>query len=149
MHWLTSRFRIELTDPKVMGIVNVTPDSFSDGGRYASTKFALAHCEELLVQGAHIYPARASDSPDKVWNGLALCSNHHTAFDRHLIWVEPSSRRVLLHEEVSIFVAERLIATLSGLRSVDREIERDLRRLRRELKRHRDAPWRARALDVW
>jgi dihydropteroate synthase len=37
-----------------MGIVNVTPDSFSDGGRYASTRGALAHCEELLVQGAHI-----------------------------------------------------------------------------------------------
>jgi hypothetical protein len=55
----------------------------------------------------------------------------------------------LLHEEVSVFVAERLIATLSHLRSVDREIERDLRRLRRELERHRDAPWQAReALEV-
>jgi dihydropteroate synthase len=38
----------------VMGIVNVTPDSFSDGGRYASTRSALAHCEKLLVEGAHI-----------------------------------------------------------------------------------------------
>jgi dihydropteroate synthase len=38
----------------VMAIVNVTPDSFSDGGRYASTRLALAHCEELVVQGAHI-----------------------------------------------------------------------------------------------
>jgi dihydropteroate synthase len=54
MHWQTSRFRIDLTRPRVMGIVNVTPDSFSDGGRYASTKLALQHCEELVVQGAHI-----------------------------------------------------------------------------------------------
>jgi dihydropteroate synthase len=54
MQWQTSRFRIDLTQPKVMGIVNVTPDSFSDGGRYASTRQALAHCEELLVLGAHI-----------------------------------------------------------------------------------------------
>jgi dihydropteroate synthase len=54
MHWQTSRFRIDLTQPRVMGIVNVTPDSFSDGGRHASTRSALAHCEELLVQGAHI-----------------------------------------------------------------------------------------------
>jgi dihydropteroate synthase len=54
MHWQTSRFRIDLAQPKVMGIVNVTPDSFSDGGRYASTQLALQHCEELLVQGAHI-----------------------------------------------------------------------------------------------
>ena len=54
MHWQTARFRIELARPKVMGIVNVTPDSFSDGGLHASTRAALAHCEELLVQGAHI-----------------------------------------------------------------------------------------------
>ncbi|HSV47103.1 MAG TPA: dihydropteroate synthase [Ramlibacter sp.] len=54
MHWQTSRFRIDLSSPRVMGIVNVTPDSFSDGGLYASTKSALSHCEQLLVDGAHI-----------------------------------------------------------------------------------------------
>lgn len=54
MHWQTSRYRIDLAQPRVMGIVNVTPDSFSDGGRYASTRSAVAHCEQLLVQGAHI-----------------------------------------------------------------------------------------------
>lgn len=54
MQWQTSRFRIDLARPKVMGIVNVTPDSFSDGGRYATTRSALAHCEELLLQGADI-----------------------------------------------------------------------------------------------
>ena len=37
-----------------MGIVNVTPDSFSDGGRWASTSSALAHCEQLLKDGAHM-----------------------------------------------------------------------------------------------
>src|SRR5438105_15114873 len=54
MHWQTSRFLVDLAKPKVMGIVNVTPDSFSDGGRYASTKTALAHCEQLLLEGADI-----------------------------------------------------------------------------------------------
>jgi dihydropteroate synthase len=54
MHWQTSRYSIDLSRPKVMGIVNVTPDSFSDGGRFASTRLALAHCEKLLVEGAHI-----------------------------------------------------------------------------------------------
>ena len=53
-HWQTSRYSIDLARPKVMGIVNVTPDSFSDGGRYASTRSALAHCEKLLVEGVHI-----------------------------------------------------------------------------------------------
>ncbi|MDB5883144.1 MAG: folP [Ramlibacter sp.] len=54
MHWQTTRYRIDLSRPKVMGIVNVTPDSFSDGGRYATTHSALALCERLLVEGAHI-----------------------------------------------------------------------------------------------
>jgi dihydropteroate synthase len=54
MHWQTARHRIDLSTPRVMGIVNVTPDSFSDGGRFASTGSALAHCEQLLHEGAHI-----------------------------------------------------------------------------------------------
>ena len=54
MIWQTSRFSIDLERPKVMGIVNVTPDSFSDGGRHASTIAALRHCEQLLKDGADI-----------------------------------------------------------------------------------------------
>lgn len=54
MHWQTTRFRIDLSRPQVMGIVNVTPDSFSDGGRHASTQAALAHCEQILKDGANI-----------------------------------------------------------------------------------------------
>ena len=54
MQWTTSRFKVDLTTPKVMGIVNVTPDSFSDGGQYASTRAALQHCERLLEEGADI-----------------------------------------------------------------------------------------------
>ena len=54
MHWQTSRFRIDLSRPRVMGIVNVTPDSFSDGGRYASTKLALERCEQMVLEGADI-----------------------------------------------------------------------------------------------
>ncbi|SFD53747.1 dihydropteroate synthase [Paracidovorax konjaci] len=54
MYWQTSRFRIDLTRPRVMGILNATPDSFSDGGRHASSSAALRHGEELLRQGAHI-----------------------------------------------------------------------------------------------
>ena len=54
MIWQTSRFRIALTRPQVMGIVNVTPDSFSDGGRYAQADAARAHCDRLVEQGADI-----------------------------------------------------------------------------------------------
>jgi dihydropteroate synthase len=52
--WRTSRFSIDLARPRVMGIVNVTPDSFSDGGRYADASSAVAHCEQLLREGADI-----------------------------------------------------------------------------------------------
>ncbi|NKE64921.1 dihydropteroate synthase [Ramlibacter sp. RBP-2] len=54
MHWQTTRYRIDLSRPHVMGIVNVTPDSFSDGGRHATSAAALAHCERLLRDGADI-----------------------------------------------------------------------------------------------
>lgn len=54
MIWQTSRFQIDLTQPRVMGIVNVTPDSFSDGGAHASLSQALRHAEQLLKEGADI-----------------------------------------------------------------------------------------------
>ncbi|MBU3647138.1 MAG: dihydropteroate synthase [Limnohabitans sp.] len=54
MFWQTTRFRIDLNQPQVMGIVNVTPDSFSDGGLHADTRAALLHCEQLIKEGATI-----------------------------------------------------------------------------------------------
>lgn len=48
------RFRLDLTRPHVMGIVNVTPDSFSDGGKYSSTDLAVAHALQLIAEGADI-----------------------------------------------------------------------------------------------
>jgi len=54
MHWQTSRFRLDLTQPRVMGIVNVTPDSFSDGGRYLDPAAARQHAERLVDEGADL-----------------------------------------------------------------------------------------------
>ncbi|MEO7938444.1 MAG: dihydropteroate synthase [Burkholderiaceae bacterium] len=54
MIWQTSRFRLDLARPCIMGIVNVTPDSFSDGGQHANASSALRHCEQLLLDGAHV-----------------------------------------------------------------------------------------------
>lgn len=56
MFWQTSRFSIDLTTPQIMGIVNVTPDSFSDGGQRQPSDIAaiLRHAEQLLHDGAHI-----------------------------------------------------------------------------------------------
>ena len=52
--WQTSRFEIDLAQPKIMGIVNVTPDSFSDGGSHEGVSAAMAHAEKLLADGAHM-----------------------------------------------------------------------------------------------
>ncbi len=54
MKWQTTRFQIDLDTPRVMGIVNVTPDSFSDGGHHGSVRAALQHCEQLILDGADI-----------------------------------------------------------------------------------------------
>lgn len=53
-YWQTARHCIDLGRPLVMGIVNITPDSFSDGGRHATAASALSHCEQLLREGADI-----------------------------------------------------------------------------------------------
>jgi len=54
MQWQTSRYVIDLSTPKVMGIVNVTPDSFSDGGKHAASDAARRHCDQLVQDGADI-----------------------------------------------------------------------------------------------
>ncbi len=48
------RFSFELNRPLIMGVVNITPDSFSDGGRYAQTDQAVAHALQLVQDGADI-----------------------------------------------------------------------------------------------
>ena len=52
--WQTTRFQLDLARPLVMGIVNVTPDSFSDGGRHDQATAALTHADRLLKEGAHL-----------------------------------------------------------------------------------------------
>lgn len=52
--WQAGRFIWHLDAPRIMGIVNCTPDSFSDGGQFADSRSAIAHCERLVREGADI-----------------------------------------------------------------------------------------------
>ena len=52
--WHCGRFQLAIDRPLVMGIVNVTPDSFSDGGRYADPTAAVAHGRAMIEEGAAI-----------------------------------------------------------------------------------------------
>ena len=69
--WQTARGSVFLDRPVLVGILNVTPDSFSDGGRFAGIDAALSHAEELVAAGATILdvggestrPGRTEDVP--------------------------------------------------------------------------------------
>lgn len=52
--WQCGRFEFGLGRPTLMGIVNTTPDSFSDGGLHATTDAAIAHARKLISEGAQI-----------------------------------------------------------------------------------------------
>ncbi len=54
LHWQAGRYRLVLHQALVMGIVNVTPDSFSDGGQSLDKADALRRCEQLVFEGADL-----------------------------------------------------------------------------------------------
>jgi len=52
--WRTTRFELDLSEPRVMGILNLTPDSFSDGGQLGSSAQAIRCAEKMVDAGVHI-----------------------------------------------------------------------------------------------
>jgi len=56
------RFRLALDRPLIMGVVNVTPDSFSDGGRFLDPAAAVAHAHQLIEEGADLVDLGAESS---------------------------------------------------------------------------------------
>ncbi|WP_274572164.1 dihydropteroate synthase [Neisseria leonii] len=78
--WQAGRFSIDLSAPKIMGIVNLTPDSFSDGGHYSGNiQTALHHAESLAAASADILdiggestrPGAAAVPPEEEWRRVA------------------------------------------------------------------------------
>ena len=79
MNWRCRTHTLDLGQrTHVMGIVNVTPDSFSDGARYAEPAAAIARCEELLAEGADLLdlggestrPGSQPVAPEEQWRRL-------------------------------------------------------------------------------
>src|SRR4051812_12440622 len=52
--WQCRDRALDLANPVVMGVLNVTPDSFSDGGRFQDRERALAHARRMIAEGAAI-----------------------------------------------------------------------------------------------
>jgi hypothetical protein len=73
----------------------------SDFGRKVVAAYqnvcAMCGLDEGLVEGAHIYPVQAPNSRDEIWNAIALCANHHRAFDSHKIHVAPGTLGITIH----------------------------------------------------
>lgn len=77
--WKAGRFELDLERPLVMGIVNVTPDSFSDGGEHADAASAIRHARMLVDAGADILdiggessrPGSRRLTPDEEWARIA------------------------------------------------------------------------------
>lgn len=77
--WQAGRFELNLASPLIMGILNLTPDSFSDGGQHDSLDQALAHAQRLIDEGADILDVGAESTrpgatpltADQEWARLA------------------------------------------------------------------------------
>jgi len=92
------RFTLELNRPLIMGVVNVTPDSFSDGGRFVEVDAATAHAHELAQQGADLLDIGGEST-------------------------RPGARPVPAAEEL-----ERVLPVLNALRGLDLPLSVDTRK---------------------
>jgi dihydropteroate synthase len=74
--WRTARLQVRLHRPVVAGIVNVTPDSFWDGGRHASVDAAVRHAEQLVAEGVDILDVGGESSRP---GAVAVAATEETA----------------------------------------------------------------------
>jgi hypothetical protein len=124
---------------------------YADPGAYFARSRELAFLANALRAGCSVQ-GRAFTAQEAWDAAVGICNvgleepTRPDAFliDHDLVTAFEAGWR-LLHQDVSWFVIEHLIATLAGVQNIDSETQRDLYRLRRELVRHRDAgtPWRA------
>lgn len=93
--YLTSRGKkLDLSLPCVMGILNVTPDSFFDGGRYTNLGSALYQVEKMVAAGAGIIDIGGEATSAAAWgqdrrDGMVDPAAHHVAVEEELRRVVP------------------------------------------------------------
>lgn len=96
---------LDLDIPRVMGVLNVTPDSFSDGGRYHSVDLAVAHASQMIAEGADIIdvggestrPGAALVSVDEeLARVIPVIRAIHAAHPQMLISVDTSKPEVMI-----------------------------------------------------
>ncbi len=79
MIWHCGKYEFDTSTPIIMGVLNVTPDSFSDGGDFIEIDDALSHAREMIAAGASIIdvggestrPGADPVDPDQEWSRIA------------------------------------------------------------------------------
>lgn len=123
MQWQTARGAISLDRPVLVGVLNVTPDSFSDGGRFAGAGAAVAHAGTLLEEGASIIdvggestrPGREADVPaeEELRRVLPVVEGLVKAYPSLVISVDTVKARVA---RATLDAGAAIINDVSGLR---------------------------------
>lgn len=115
---------LNAADPVIMGILNVTPDSFSDGGRYTQVGAALSHALQMHEQGAHIIdvggestrpgakPVSVDEEIDRVLPVIEAIRNHSDV----LISIDSSKPAVM---RAAVNAGASLVNDVYALRAAD------------------------------
>ena len=120
--WQCRDRSIDLSSPKIMGIVNVTPDSFSDGGKYYSSVQAIEHGLQLAEEGADILDI-GGESTRSGADEVSV----HSELERVIPVIEALSARGLV---VSVDTSKPEVMTAAA--QVGAQIINDVYALRRE-----------------
>ena len=123
MQWQTARGALSLDRPVLVGVLNVTPDSFSDGGRFTGAGAAVAHAGTLLEEGATIIdvggestrPGREADVPadEELRRVLPVVEALVKSYPSLVISVDTVKARVA---RASLDAGAAIINDVSGLR---------------------------------
>jgi dihydropteroate synthase len=126
--WHCGRFRLSFERPLVMGVINVTPDSFSDGGRFLSPASAVEHARQLIAEGADILdiggestrPGAALVSPAAQIERVlpVVRALHDVTVPLSVDTSEPEVMRAALSEGVAIINDVRALGVPGALRQM-------------------------------
>jgi len=112
---------LDFESPKIMGILNITPDSFYDGGIHASIDSILAHTEKMLSEGADIIDigayssrpgARHVSTDEEIARIVPIANQIRTAFPQAILSIDTFRADVIL--ELFDRIGEFLVNDISG-----------------------------------
>ena len=121
MRWQCRHKSIDLSRPVVMGILNVTPDSFSDGGRYADVDAAIARAMQMVAEGAAIIDVGGESTRPG-----ASAVDTATELER----VVPVIERLATLSDVAISIDSSKLEVMSAAVAAGASIVNDVRALR-------------------